>query len=152
MNAARCFGRGLQSGIGNRGIAVDADAIGAVVQALQRGVDRVEFGKLVLIECKFQIACGVDLGGRIFAVGEMLGGHFGTADLAAALIGNLRQQLGALGLQKLKKSVCLHVNSQFKVDEPIIASTLRVFLDRGQSQPKLWTMNRKEFVHDIDTH
>jgi hypothetical protein len=90
---------------GDAGAAVQAQAVAAVGNALERVVDGHQLGRFAFFQRKRQVAFGISLGPVVALVFARFGGGFGTADPAAALCAQLRQHLAAHLLQLGGESV-----------------------------------------------
>mgnify|MGYP001566396860 CR=1 FL=1 len=99
-DAAQGFGRGMQARGGDFGAAIDADAVHAVLDALEGGGNGVELGTFACVEREFEIALNVDMGPRVFRMLKVLGRGLDPADIATTQTDQLGQQAGAL-LQQL---------------------------------------------------
>ena len=103
MHAARCLGLGVQAGRGDVGAAARALTVGARLDAGEGGFDSGQVRSFAFAQGKFQFALGGHLGARVFRLPKVFSRHLGAADDAAALRGQLGQQLGLLGQQLLAK-------------------------------------------------
>ena len=100
----------MQPGRRNGDAAVNALAVAARLNAVERGVHRIQLRGLVGIQCKFQLAFSRRLGARVLGATEMVCRGLGTAHCAAPQLSQLLQQAGApykqLGLERIGEGVC----------------------------------------------